>query len=292
MNKHKRVNAIIKMMRPKHWVKNIFVFAPMFFSATISIDTLAITVFVFIAFSLIASSVYIFNDIFDRENDRQHPVKRFRPLPSGELEVPFAAVVSALLFSASFSFSFTINKDIAYLIMLYAIINILYSIWLKHIVIIDVFCVASGFVLRILAGAIAANVRASPWILICTLLLALFMALGKRRHELILLEGESTNHRIVLGEYTPYFVDQLIAVITPLTVISYVLYTLDHKTIEQFGSDYLFVTAGFVMLGVFRYLYIIHKRDLAGSPVELIFRDRPFLVIIFVWMVSVFLAIY
>ena len=292
MNKHKRVNAIIKMMRPKHWVKNIFVFAPMFFSATISIDTLAITVFVFIAFSLIASSVYIFNDIFDRENDRQHPVKRFRPLPSGELEVPLAAVVSALLFSASFSFSFTINKNIAYLIMLYAIINILYSIWLKHIVIIDVFCVASGFVLRILAGAIAANVRASPWILICTLLLALFMALGKRRHELILLEGESTNHRIVLGEYTPYLVDQLIAVITPLTVISYVLYTLDHKTIERFGSDYLFVTAGFVMLGVFRYLYIIHKRDLAGSPVELIFRDRPFLVIIFVWMVSVLLAIY
>jgi 4-hydroxybenzoate polyprenyltransferase len=279
-------------MRPKHWVKNIFVFAPMFFSATISIDTLAITVFVFIAFSLIASSIYIFNDIFDRENDRQHPVKRFRPLPSGELEVPFAAVVSALLFSASFSFSFTINKNIAYLIMLYAIINILYSIWLKHIVIIDVFCVASGFILRILAGAIAANVRASPWILICTLLLALFMALGKRRHELVLLEGESTNHRIVLGEYTPYLVDQLIAVITPLTVISYVLYTLDKKTIEQFGSDYLFVTAGFVMLGVFRYLYIIHKRDLAGSPVELIFRDRPFLAIIFVWMVSILLAIY
>jgi 4-hydroxybenzoate polyprenyltransferase len=239
-----------------------------------------------------ASAIYIFNDISDIKNDRLHPDKSDRPLPSGKISIPVAVFVLIMLFSASIAVSFYLDREVARVLLIYAAINALYSLWLKHIVIIDVFCVASGFVLRILAGAIAIGVSASPWILICTLLVALFMALGKRRHELVLLEENSTGHRPVLGEYTPYLVDQLIAVITPLTVISYVLYTLDKDTIGRFGSNYFFVTGGFVMLGIFRYLYIIHRGDLAGSPVELLLRDLPFQLTVIAWMISVVIMIY
>ena len=287
------IKSVIGMMRPKHWVKNTFVFAPLLFSQSVlSVNLATGAAMVFISFSLMASAIYFFNDIFDIENDRQHPDKSGRPLPSGRVSIPVAVLVSIILLGMSITLSFATNIEVTRILIIYAGINVLYSVWLKHVVIIDVFCVASGFVLRILAGAIAIGVSASPWILICTLLLALFMALGKRRHELVLLEENSTSHRPVLGEYTPYLVDQLIAVITPLTVISYVLYTLDEDTIERFGSDYFFVTGGFVMLGIFRYLYIIHRRDLAGSPVELLFKDVPFQFTVIAWMVSVVIMIY
>jgi 4-hydroxybenzoate polyprenyltransferase len=169
----------------------------------------------------------------------------------------------------------------------YGIINILYSLWLKHIVIVDVFCIASGFVLRILMGSVLISVPPSPWILICTLLLAVFMALGKRRHELLLSENESKNYRPVLENYTPYLVDQLISVVTPVTIISYILYTLDPNTIERLHAPNLFYTAIFVLLGIFRYVFIIHKKDLAGSPVEMVLKDKPFLMVVLAWVISV-----
>lgn len=288
-------SALWEIMRPRHWIKNIFVVAPLVFAPLAVNLNNALNVLVsFIIFCATASAIYMINDIADVERDRQHPDKRSRPIASGELSANAAAAFSVAIIFASIILSLALSFSLTLIVLLYIAINLAYSFWLKHVVIIDVFCVASGFLLRIMSGAIVINVIPGPWILICTLLLALFLALGKRRHELILLQDKQKDakQRPVLVNYSSSLVDQLITVVTSITIIAYLLYTLEPHTIRRLDAPYLFTTGFFVILGVFRYLYIVHKGTLAGNPVELVFKDLPFLFVVLAWAVSVVGMIY
>jgi 4-hydroxybenzoate polyprenyltransferase len=285
---------IWRTMRPHHWIKNLFVFAPLFFSGQFTDPRKIATAFlVFIAFSIISSSIYVFNDVADRESDRNHPSKCKRPIASGSLPVFTAIIVGSCFVVLTISvLILTVSLKVTIIFIFYFFFNIAYSFFLKNIVIVDVFCVSFGFVLRVLAGGLAVNVVPSSWLIIATFLLSLFLALGKRRHELVLLNNSSDNHRPVLYHYTPRLVDQLISVVTPVTLITYLLYTLDADTIARFNSKMLFSTGIFVIFGIFRYLYLIHRKDLGGSPTRLVLKDLPLLVAILGWILTFSLIVY
>ena len=280
-------------MRLKQFNKNLFVFAPLVFSKRLFDWHSFFDVFVaFILFCLASSSVYIFNDIKDIESDRQHPQKRFRPLPSGEVSVTVARILSAALGIVCLIFSFLLSTQFAFTILIYIIINVFYSIVLKNIVILDVMVIAAGFVLRVLGGAVIVDIYPSSWLIICTILLSLFMGFSKRRHELVLLSEDSALHRKVLEHYSPYFLDQMISVVTAATVMSYMLYTVSDQTVVFVGTRHLIWTVPFVFYGIFRYLYLVHQKEEGSDPAELMIKDRPLLIDILLWAVSCILIIY
>jgi 4-hydroxybenzoate polyprenyltransferase len=280
-------------MRPKHWVKNVFVFAPLFFSGKAgNLEAMLSTVIAFVAFCAISSAVYLLNDIADRERDRVHPTKSQRPIASGRLPLSLATGTTVLLMVLAMVLAYTVTPMVAVVLAVYAIINISYSFSLKHIVILDVFCIAAGFVLRVVGGGVAIDVTPSSWLITATFLLSLFLALAKRRHELIILQGVSDEHRPVLTDYTPGLVDELISVVTPVTLVSYLLYTVDPATIERFGSNLLYATGAFVVFGIFRYLYLIHRMNQGGSPTDVVYKDLPLLVAIVGWVLTFSLLIY
>jgi len=288
------VPLIWRTMRPHHWIKNLFVLAPLFFSGQFTDQhKIATTILVFIAFSIISSSIYICNDVADRESDRIHPSKCNRPIASGSLPVRTAMIVGICFVVLTVSvLILTVSLKVTITLLFYFFFNIAYSFLLKNIVIVDVFCVSIGFVLRVLAGGLAVDVVPSSWLIIATFLLSLFLALGKRRHELVLLNNSSDDHRPVLYHYTPHLVDQLISVVTPVTLITYLLYTLDSDTIARFNSNKLFSTGIFVIFGIFRYLYLIHRKDLGGSPTRLVLKDLPLLFAILGWVFTFSLIVY
>lgn len=285
--------GLVSALRPKHWIKNVFVFAPLFFSGRAAeIDALLSVIVVFFGFNAAASAIYLFNDIFDAERDRVHPDKRHRPIASGTLPVRAAIIACVILALISVLISALISPPAAFVVIGYIGLNVAYSIWLKHIVILDVFSIAIGFLLRVLAGAVAINVHPTPWLLIATFLIALFLALAKRREELTSLENQSDNHRPVLTQYTTALADELISVVTPVTLLAYLLYTLDAETKLRFQSDWLYVTGIFVVFGVFRYLYLVHRKNLGGSPTDLVLKDIPLLGAVVGWGISFILIIY
>ena len=288
------VPLIWRTMRPHHWIKNLFVFAPLFFSGQFTDQRkIATTFLIFIAFSIISSSIYIFNDVADRERDRIHPSKCKRPIASGSLPVLTALIVGICFVVLTISaLILTVSAKVTIIFLFYILFNIGYSLFFKKFVIVDVFCVSIGFVLRVLAGGLVVDVVPSSWLIIATFLLSLFLALGKRRHELVLLNKTSDNHRAVLSHYSPHLVDQLISVVTPVTLITYLLYTLDADTMARFNSDKLFSTGIFVIFGIFRYLYLIHKKDLGGSPTRLVLKDLPLLAAILGWIFTFSLIVY
>lgn len=279
-------------MRPTEWIKNAFVFAPLFFSGQATDpNKLQITGLVFLAFSAMSSAVYLFNDINDRELDRLHPRKRFRAVAAGELTVVVAggvAVVLAIISLGLVSFS----RTVVVFPLAYGLINIAYSSWLKHMVIVDVFCIALGFVLRVFGGGIAIDVMPSSWLILATFLLSLFLGLAKRRHELLVMQTTANTHRPVLEQYSLKLVDELISVVTPVTLITYLLYTLDAGTIARFHSDLLYFTSVFVVFGIFRYLYLVHRMNLGGSPIQLLMQDLPLSLAIVGWVVTFLLIVY
>jgi len=285
--------ALLESMRPRQWTKNLFVLPAIVFAQQVS-DRGAVewTLAAFIIFCLLSSSVYIVNDIADAEHDRQHPTKRNRPIASGRLPVAIALPFSMLLAAFSIAFAFAINPQFVLYAAIYLGLNLLYSFSLKHIVILDVIMVAIFFVLRAVAGAAAINVEISHWLLICTFLLALFIALSKRRHELVLLENNASAHRASLTDYSPYLLDQMIAVVTASTVMGYTLYTVDQDTVMKFGTDHLVYTVPFVVFGIFRYLYLIHQKGEGGDPDRIVISDRPFLLNFLLWAVAVAFALY
>jgi 4-hydroxybenzoate polyprenyltransferase len=246
----------------------------------------------FVPFCLIPGASYILNDLRDLEEDKTHPLKRQRPLPSGRLKKKPALTALVLLAGLSLFTALVWQPAFGLVLVLYFLVQIGYSIWLKHIVILDVFLVAAGFVLRVIAGGMVIAVTISPWLLICTLLLALFLALSKRRHELLLLDDKAAGHRPILSEYSPYLLDQMIAVVTASTVISYCLYTIAAETVSKFGTEHLYVTVPFVLYGIFRYLYLIHRRAGGGMPETLILKDKPLLLAIVLWVITAALIIY
>ncbi|MBI3961539.1 MAG: decaprenyl-phosphate phosphoribosyltransferase [Deinococcus sp.] len=285
--------ALVLSMRPKQWTKNAFVGAALIFSQQLlHLDALARTAAAIALFCLLSGAVYLVNDLTDLEADRQHPRKRHRPLASGRLSPKVAAVAAVLSVIGGLVGSFALSVPFGATALAYLLLNLAYSLWLKHVVILDVLSVALGFVLRAAAGAAVLAVELSPWLLACTILLALFLALSKRRHELTLLESGAGSHRPILEEYSVALLDQMISVVTSSTVVAYALYTLSPRTVEEFGSNKLVYTVPFVLYGIFRYLYLIHQRDGGGNPEQLLLSDRPLLVSVLLWVVTAAILVY
>jgi len=287
------LKSIFKLLRPQQWIKNGVVLAGLIFAGQgtnqayqiISLLTLA-------AFCCLSSSVYALNDIVDIDRDRQHPLKKNRPLAAGDLSITAVGIVGTILALGGLLLSYYIGLGLFYVALVYLVLNVLYTFWLKNIVIIDVMSIAAGFVLRALAGAVAINVEFSNWLLITTFVLALFLGLGKRRHELLFLENDATSHRQILDKYSPYLLDQLIGVVTASTVITYLFYTLSAEVSEKLHTKYLYVTIPFVIYGIFRYLYLVHKEEKGGSPTTLLLADRPLLADVVLWLASIVVILY
>lgn len=268
-----RLYHMVRALRPKQWAKNAFVLPALLFSGNL-LDLgkdLAVAQ-VFALFSLLSSSVYLINDIADREKDREHPKKRNRPIAAGLITVPQAATLALLLAAFSLVWAFRINLFVGAIAAVYWVQTVLYSFYLKHVVLIDVFTLALGFVLRVLVGAAAIRVVISPWLLITTILLALFIALSKRRHEITSLKDPS-QHRSILADYPLAFVDQLIAIVTSATLVVYALYSF---LVSKDGR--LIYTVPFVIYGIFRYLYLMYRKDGGGEPEAIVLRDMPLLI--------------
>jgi 4-hydroxybenzoate polyprenyltransferase len=281
------VIEIFKSLRPQQWIKNLFIFAPLIFSQNIFNRPLLLKTFeAFVAFCLISSAHYIFNDLRDLEEDRRHPVKSQRPLASGRLKKGPAVVALLAIGAAGLALAAAIDVPFLIIATVYLVLQTVYSLWLKHVVILDIFVVAAGFLIRVVAGGLAIKVEISSWLLICTTLLALFLAMGKRRYELVLLDKDAASHRPILKEYNTYLLDQMISVVTASTLVAYCLYTISAETVAKFGTRSLIFTVPFVLYGIFRYLYLIHQRAEGGTPEALIIHDKPLLVDIFLWVVT------
>lgn len=284
---------LIISIRPKHWIKNFLLFAPLLFSKQIlDIPSVFRAILGFVIFCMVASAIYLYNDVKDREEDRSHPVKQFRPIASGLLPVSLVLSSAIGLGLLGLVFSFFLNQNFFYVVCGYIVLQIFYNQVFKHIVIIDVFCVAAGFFARVVAGAFAINIGMSYWLIICTILLSLFLALAKRRHEQVLLGEDAANHRKILSEYSPYLLDQMIGVVTASTLITYILYTVSPDTVAIFHTHGLLATIPFVLYGIFRYLYLIHQKGSGGNPETILLTDTPLLVNTILWGLVAFLVIY
>jgi 4-hydroxybenzoate polyprenyltransferase len=284
---------ILLSMRPEQWIKNFFVFTALLFSKNLLNPSKGIEAIIgFTIFCMITGCAYMINDLVDLEKDKLHPAKSRRPLASGKLKKNTAVKIIVLVCLASLFFAFYMNILFGIIVLAYFLLNIGYSIYLKNIVIIDVVSIAAGFVLRVLGGAVIISVVASQWLILCTILLSLFLGFSKRRHELILLEDSATSHRKVLEHYSPYFLDQMIAVVTASTLICYALYTMSKDTIEKLGTSKLIYTIPFVLYGIFRYLYLVHQKEEGGSPTEIMFTDKPMIINICLWVISSVVFIY
>jgi 4-hydroxybenzoate polyprenyltransferase len=287
------MNKVLVTLRPQQWVKNLLLFAGLIFSQNFyNLNLLLKSVVAFGLFCLLSSSVYVVNDIIDMEGDRKHPLKSNRPIAKGEIQISAAVVLFLLLALVSLGFSTLLSRPFALMALFYFALNLVYTRYLKHVVIIDVMCIAFGFVIRAVAGALVIGVEISAWLVVCTILLALFLGFGKRRHELLLLDTQASDHRKILTEYSPYFLDQMISVVTASTVVAYAFYTLSPEVEMKLGTKYMDFTIPFVLYGVFRYLYLIHQKEGGGSPTRMLLTDTPLLVNIILWFLAVLLILY
>jgi 4-hydroxybenzoate polyprenyltransferase len=236
--------------------------------------------------------VYLVNDVADRHADRQHPTKRHRPIASGDVPVSVALITAAVICVAALAAAYALRVSFGLVATTYLVLLASYSGRLKHLVIIDVLTIAIGFVLRAVAGAVVIGVAIGHWLLIVTVLLALFLALSKRRHELVMLADGATSHRRILQEYSPYLLDQMISVVTASTLVAYAVYTVSPETMVKFGTDKLGLTLPFPLYGIFRYLYLVHQKEGGGSPSDMLLNDRPLLVCVAMWAAAVAIIIY
>lgn len=280
-------------LRPDQWTKNLIVFAALIFARRLfDPAALASASAAFLIFCALSGAVYLLNDVSDREADRRHPRKRERPIASGALS-PGAALLWALgLGGGALAAAFALGPWLGATASAYLTLFVLYARWLKHVVILDVMAIAVGFVLRAVAGGVVIGVPISDWLLVCTILLALFLGLAKRRHELTLLADGAPGHRRILEEYDPYLLDQMIAVVAAATLVAYIIYCASPETHAYFGTDLLVLTTPFPIYGIFRYMYLVHRRQGGGSPAELLLFDRPLLACVGLWGLSVVAIIY
>jgi 4-hydroxybenzoate polyprenyltransferase len=285
--------SLLWSLRPSQWTKNFIIFAALLFGQRLfDVRSLLYSSAAFAIFCALSGVVYLINDVADREADRRHPVKMHRAIASGALSVPLALGTALLLGLAALTAAFLLGRLFGVLAACYVGLLALYSGPLKHIVIIDVLTIAIGFVLRAAAGAVAIEVPISHWLYVLTILLALFLALSKRRHELVLLADRATGHRRILEEYSPYLLDQMISVVTASTLVAYAFYTVSPETVSKFGTDLLGLTLPFPLYGIFRYLYLVHQKEGGGSPAEMLSTDRPLLLCVALWAVAVAIIIY
>lgn len=282
------LSGLIRLMRPKQWTKNLIVFAGLVFSGGLrDWSLLGRVLTAFTLFCLVSSSIYIINDTADLERDRCHPKKCQRPLPSGQVSTRQAMILLAVLGLTALLGSLWLSPRFFAVVFAYAALMILYTFYLKNIVIVDVLVISMGFVMRAWSGTAVIDVPISPWLLVCTVLLALFLGFSKRRHELTLLAGSASDHRAILQEYSPELLDQMISVVTATTIMAYCLYTFTASS-----NHYMMLTIPFVLYGIFRYMYLVHQRDLGGSPELVLVTDIPLLVDITIWGVTAIWVLY
>jgi 4-hydroxybenzoate polyprenyltransferase len=288
-----KIIDIIKALRPNQWTKNAVVFAAFVFafwdnSQELTLQSGLIKIIpAIIIFCFVSSGIYIINDIRDLESDRIHPNKRFRPIAAGKISIKTAWIMASILLSCSLIAAWTLSAPFFTVISIYVIMQIVYSAGLKHVALVDVFVIASGFVLRAIAGAVVINVKISPWLLICTFLLALFLALCKRRHEIISLKSDDTAQRKSLEAYDAKLLDQLISISAGATVVFYSIYTLWPDTVEKFGTNALSYTIPFVIFGIFRYLDLAYRQEKGDRPDKILLTDIPILVTVALYGITV-----
>jgi 4-hydroxybenzoate polyprenyltransferase len=286
---------LIKLIRPKQWIKNFFVFAPLLFSRHVfELEYLIPSIYAFIIFSLASSAVYIINDIMDVESDRAHPKKKYRPIASGEITIKQALVTLLILILIIIGLLMFQKPVFAFVIVLYLITNLIYSLKVKSVVLLDVFFISFGFMLRVLGGAAAIAVPVSSWMVLTTIFISLFLAISKRRSELSqTLNAENIEkQRKVLKEYSVEFADQINTIAAAGTIISYALYTVSERTVAIFGTDKLIYTTPFVIYGIFRYMYLIHQKNLGESPTTIVTKDLPIILCVLGWFSSSLVIIY
>jgi 4-hydroxybenzoate polyprenyltransferase len=292
--------AIIRLLRPKHWIKNLFVFSALVFSQHLfEWEYARLSILAFILFSLTASVVYIVNDIVDREQDRQHPKKKHRPIASGAISVTSAITTAIIGFGIALPAVFDLPVKFGLCLALYFIMNLSYSLFLKDVVLVDVFVIAIGFMLRVVGGAFVIGVPISSWLILTTMFLSLFLAVAKRRGELRMMElhiksgnEPSASTRKVLEHYSVEFAEQLCTICASGFVISYALYTVSERTVKIFGTENLIFTTPFVLYGVFRYLYLLHKKNLGENPTEVVLTDVSMILNFIAYAISMFVIIY
>jgi 4-hydroxybenzoate polyprenyltransferase len=284
---------LLASLRPEQWTKNLFVFAGVLFGGRLTeVAALGQASAAFAIFCVLSGVVYLLNDLADREADQRHPLKRLRPIASGQLSTGTATAAAAVLGAIGLASALALSPAFASLAAGYFGLLVAYSFVLKHLVIIDALTISAGFVLRAVAGAVAVSVPISHWLLVCTTLVALFLVFSKRRHELTLLTDGATTHRPILNEYSPYLLDQMIAVVTASTLVAYSIYATSTETAEKLHTNRLGVTIPFVLYGIFRYLYLVHQRRAGGSPADLLLTDRPLLACVGLWALTVALILY
>lgn len=285
--------SVLHSLRPEQWTKNLLVFAALLFARRL-FDPAAVlhALAAFAIFCGLSGAVYLLNDVSDRESDRQHPVKRHRPIAAGHVSAPTAVAWALVLIALGLSLAFWLEVGFGITVAAYLILQAAYTRVLKHMVILDVMAIAFGFVLRAVAGGLVIGVPISDWLVICTILLALFLGLSKRRHELTLLAAGAAGHRRILEEYDPYLLDQMIAVVAAATLVAYIIYCLSPETTARFGTHWLVLTVPFPIYGLFRYLYIVHRKDGGGNPSEMLLTDRPLLSCVGLWGLTVVAVIY
>lgn len=287
------MSAVIKLMRVKHWVKNLFIFIPVFFAGEILNWSLYTPLLLgFLAFGLAASSIYIVNDFRDIEKDRLHPKKRLRPLAAGTIQPNTALVISFLLFVSAFTLAWFIDKKFCLVLGFYFLLNLGYSFGLKNIAILDVIIVSIGFVLRIKCGSVVSDIPLSNWIIIMVFLLALFIALAKRRDDLLIKETSGQDMRAVSKIYSKEYLGTMLSMFSGIIVVSYMMYTLSPEVVQRMGTYRLFYTSVFVIAGIMRYLQLSLVDNNSGSPVELLLSDKFLLFCLALWVLSFYLLIY
>ncbi len=286
---------LVRLIRPKQWIKNFFVFAPLLFSRHVfDLPFLLISIEAFIIFSLASSAVYIINDIMDAESDRAHPKKKYRPIASGEVSIKQGITLLIVLIIIVIAGLYFIRMAFAAVIILYFITNILYSVKIKSIVLLDVFFISFGFMLRVLGGAAAIDVPISSWMSLTTIFISLFLAISKRRSELsqVINQDNIEKQRKVLKDYSVDFADQMNTIAAAGTIISYALYTVSDRTIAIFGTEKLIYTTPFVIYGIFRYLFLIHKKNMGESPTSIVTKDIPLIIDVMLWFSVSVIIIY
>ena len=287
------VRLLFLSLRPEQWTKNLVVFAGALFGGRLlDVWAVGLSIATFAIFCALSGVVYLVNDWSDRHADRRHPLKRLRPIAAGELPASVVFSTVTILAVGAIGAALLINAQLAVVAAAYLALLLAYSAVLKHLVIVDALTIAGGFVLRAVAGAVAIAVPISQWLLVCTTLLALFLAFSKRRHELTLLAEGATDHRRILEEYSPYLLDQMIGVVTASTLIAYTVYATSPETAVRLGTTRLGLTIPFVLYGIFRYLYLVHQKSAGGSPAALLLTDRPLLACVGLWAASVALILY
>jgi 4-hydroxybenzoate polyprenyltransferase len=286
--------GLLRLMRPKQWTKNVLIYAGLVFDGQLfNRESFIIVTISFVLLCLAASTIYVVNDLADIERDRQHPRKRLRPLPSGQVSVPVAVAAAIFLPVISIGGAALLNPRYALVLILFIALHVMYSFWIKHIVLLDLLTITAGYVLRVAAGVLVIDVaRFSPWLYTCTALLALFLIIGKRRQELLMLGADASNMRPIFKQYNLPLLDELLRMVTTSILIAYILYTIEAPSLLLAGNNLALITIPFVMYALFRYQYLIHVKGEGSAPDEVLFRDRPLLASIVLWGITFVVILY